>query len=222
MIVEFENGYIVYNVKYHNFKNGEIKNPYDKYMYNIGYIGVGKYNSYNMAYSHWSLMFDRCYSQKWHSKHSEYIGCTICEDWHNYQNFAKWFEQNYYQVNNEKMHLDKDILVKGNKIYSPNTCVFVPERINYLFIKKDANRGKYPIGVSFRKDSNKFSTQISKIINGNHKIFKLGSFNNPIDAFNKYKFEKEIYIKEVADEYKDVIPSKLYDAMYNWVVEITD
>ena len=120
------------------------------------------------------------------------------------------------------MCLDKDILVKGNKIYSPGTCVFVPENINLLFIKSNATRGKYPIGVSYDKSKNKF---VSHCNNGKGKQIKLGIFNNSIDAFNAYKEFKENIIKQVADEYKNKypqFPQKLYNAMHKYKVEITD
>ena len=66
------------------------------------------------------------------------MDCSVYEGWHNFQNFAKWYEDNYYEIEEEQMHLDKDILVKGNKVYSPDTCVFVPETINGLFVKSNA------------------------------------------------------------------------------------
>lgn len=115
--------------------------------------------------------------------------------------------------------LDKDILSKGNKIYSPNTCIFVPIRINSLFIKNDADRGKYPIGVYYEKSTNNFVANCNTI---NQKNVRIGRYNKQEDAFQAYKIFKENYIKEVANEYKDKIPEKLYEAMYNWIVEITD
>ena len=114
------------------------------------------------------------------------------------------------------MQLDKDILNKGNKIYSPNSCIFVPTRINQLFAKADALRGDFPIGVS--RSGNKFRTRLH-ILNGEKY---LGTFNTPEEAFYAYKTFKEQYIKEVAEEYKDKIPQKLYEAMYKYEVEITD
>lgn len=165
-------------------------------------------------------MIQRCYSKKFQAKHPAYIGCSVCDEWKNYQNFAEWCISNYYEIQNEKMQLDKDILIKGNKIYSPDTCVFVPQRINKLFIKSNKSRGEHPIGVSYDKNRNKFTSQCSKQYLNN--IGYLGSFETELEAFNVYKEFKENYIKQVADEYKDKIPKKLYYAMYNWKVEITD
>ena len=120
------------------------------------------------------------------------------------------------------MCLDKDILHKGNKIYSSNTCIFVPNRINVLFTNCKKTRGNYPIGVT-KNDNNRFRARCN-ILDDNNKIksVHLGYFGTPEEAFNAYKIFKENYIKEVADEYKDKIPNKLYEAMYNWRVDITD
>lgn len=120
------------------------------------------------------------------------------------------------------MCLDKDILVKGNKIYSPETCVFVPERINTLFIKKDNDRGVIPVGV--RRVGNKYRARCNYIaIDNKNKRKELGTFDTPEDAFYKgYKLFKEDYIKEMAERYKDKIPENIYKALYRYEVEITD
>ena len=115
------------------------------------------------------------------------------------------------------MELDKDILNKGNKVYSPDTCVYVPQSINSLFTKSDKVRGEYPIGVYKQKD--KYVAQLNK---GNGKQIYLGSYSTPEEAFQAYKQAKEEYIKEVANEYKDKIPYRLYEALMNYEVEIDD
>ena len=175
------------------------------------------------SYEYWSHMIERCFSEKFKNKKICYKDVICCNEWVCYSNFKIFFEQNYYEIEGERMHLDKDILYKGNKIYSPKTCIFVPQRINSLFTKSNALRGNLPIGV---KDSrhNKFVASCAIACN-NYKKSKdihIGTFNTPEEAFNAYKTFKEKYIKQVADEYKDKIPKKLYDAMYNWKVEITD
>lgn len=143
--VEFEDGYVSKNKRYKEFKNGSIKNPYYPDVYNIGYIGEGKYkskenNKITKEYKHWIHMLQRCYDNKFQEKHPTYNGCSVCEEWLNFQNFAEWFNKNYYEIDNETMCLDKDILSdKTNKIYSPNTCLIVPKRINSLFIKCNEN-----------------------------------------------------------------------------------
>ena len=201
-----------------------------KNVYGVGYIGVGKYKSTEKGkatrcYKTWSHMLERCYDKKYHKKESTYIDCIVCEEWHNFQNFAKWYEENYYEVENEKMNLDKDILFKGNKIYSPQTCIFVPNRINVLFTKSNKVRGEYPIGIH-KYSENRIRVLCS--IYNKEKARKvkihLGCFsiNEPFKAFTCYKNFKENYIKQVADEYKELIPLKLYKAMYEYQVEIND
>jgi hypothetical protein len=117
------------------------------------------------------------------------------------------------------MCLDKDILIKGNKVYSPETCIFIPSEINTLFVKNDVNRGEFPIGVTFNKENNNY---LSHCNNGHRKIIHLGTFNNIEDAFKVYKEYKEKIIKQIAEEYKSKIPEKIYNAMINYDVEITD
>jgi len=139
----------------------------------------------------------------------------VCEEWRNFQNFAKWFEKNYKNEIMEKWQLDKDILVKRNKVYSPETCAFVPREINCLFTKTTKVRGNLPIGVT--KEYNKFRAQSCS----NKKRY-LGTFTTPEEAFQSYKKSKEIYIKEIADKWKGLISEQVYEAMYNYKVEIND
>jgi len=221
--VIFENGYISQG-DYKEFKKGDIKSPYDKSLYNTGYLGEGKYicsknSKFSNQYIYWSLMIKRCYSEVLHKKRPTYIGCTVCDEWHNFQNFGKWYDENYYKIEGCKMQLDKDILFKGNKIYSPENCVFVPSNINTLFIKCDSARGEYPIGITFNKREQIYVAQC-KNKNGKRVI---GKFLNPNIAFYEgYKPFKESYIKEIAEECKSQIPQNLYEAMYKYIVEITD
>jgi len=117
------------------------------------------------------------------------------------------------------MCLDKDILVKGNKTYSPQTCAFVPHDINIAFTKNKARRGDMPIGV-FYNPRKKHKYQALCRFYGKQKI--VGQFDTVDDAFACYKQAKENYIKELADKYKEYLPHKIYEAMYNYEVEITD
>ena len=191
-----------------------------------GYIGVGKYrkSTHGRIYEVWRDMLRRCYDDKRQIKSPTYKGCTVCEEWHNFQNFAKWYEENYYEIEGQRMHLDKDILFKGNKIYSPQTCIFVPQRINLLFTKSNAIRGLYPIGIDFHKKSGKLRVRCDIYEENCKKRICLGMFlpSETEEAFAVYKKFKENYIKQVANEYKDFIPKKLYDALYVYEVEITD
>ena len=223
--IKFQNGYEK-NTRWGEIIKDEISTPYSKTVCGIGYLGEGKYTGkkYPKIYQQWHSMIQRCYDPYHLNKRPTYIDCFVCEEWHNFQNFAKWWDEHVYNCNNEKMCLDKDILIKGNKIYSPETCSIVPEKINLLFIKSDKRRGKYPIGVVIYYDKRCSCKCLVAHCNYNKKSKTLGYFpiDKPFQAFTCYKNFKENYIKQVADEYKDLIPKKLYDAMYNYQVEITD
>ena len=112
--------------------------------------------------------------------------------------------------------MDKDILVKGNKIYSEDTCVFVPERINNLLGSSKAIRGDYLIGVCFDKTANSFKAQC-KIGKGTPK--NLGRFNTEQEAFQAYKTFKEALIKNIAEAYKNQIDCRVYWALINYEVK---
>ena len=227
VLIEFQDKYKAkIRTQYTAFRMGNIKNPYHPIIYDIGYIGQGKYLAvnYKKAYNHWRKMLQRCYDPYYINKHLSYTDCFVCEEWHCFQNFAKWYVENIYNCNNEIMDLDKDILIKGNKIYSPETCVFVPQRINKLIVNQETKRGEYPVGVSLRSDKIALCAVCGIGLNGKHINKHLGSFslNRPFQAFYTYKKFKENYIKQVADEYKDLIPIELYEALYRYEVEIND
>ena len=220
--------WITKGTQYINFKNGNVKCPYERRVYGIGYLGEGKYKSSKngkptKVYGVWNNMLERCYDKKYQQKHPTYKGCKVCDEWLNFQNFAKWFENNYYEIENERMHLDKDILVKHNKIYSPDTCIYVPQTVNSLFTKRDNDRGESIIGVSSYKNG-KYRVQCS-IINpetGKSKNKHLGYYETQEKAFEIYKYYKEKNIKEVADYFKGQISDRLYNALYSYEVEIDD
>ena len=213
----------IVHTRYEYCKKGGIKNPYHPSVYGVGYLGVGKYKSsingkMTKEYREWKSMLARCYDEEYHKKRPTYKNVIADEYFHNFQNYCKWREDNYYEIEGETMCLDKDILVKGNKEYAPDKCIFVPERINTLFIKCDNDRGSFPIGVSYNKQKNKYAAQCN--IKGKTK--HLGYFNTVEEAFLAYKQFKEQYIKQVADEYKNKIPQRLYDAMYRYEIDIND
>ena len=224
--VQFKNTGELVKTTYQCFKKGSVKSHFTPSVCGKGIIGNEKTKDENGelydSYIRWHSMLCRCYSDKCQKNRPTYKGCTVCEEWLNYSNFKKWYDDNYYEIAGEQMCLDKDILEKGNKTYSPNVCVFVPQNINTLFTKSNKIRGKYPIGVYKPNNSNKYKAQCSIFYNGKKQQKSLGYYNTIEDAFNAYKQFKETNIKQMADYYKDKIPNKLYEAMYNYEVEITD
>ena len=215
------------NRKYDEFKKGIIKCPYEKRYYNIGYLGSGNYKvsengKHTKVYNAWCSMLQRCYDSKFHKRQPTYMNCEICKEWHNFQNFGSWYNENYYEIEGEKMCLDKDILVKGNKIYSPDTCIFVPNAINMLFVKCNKSRGDNLIGTNLYKGKYRVQCRVLNPETRKSENKYLGCYATEQKAFEVYKQFKEKNIKEVADYYKNKIPTKLYDALYNYEVEITD
>lgn len=204
--------YIKENQSYTNFKVGSVKNPYDRTICGVGYIGVGEYKTgtnikHTEEYQNWTCMIRRCYDKKLKERYSAYYGdCSVCEEWHNYQNFAKWWNENVYRVGTERMHLDKDILFGGNRIYSPDTCLISPQRINMMFMNKP-NKYNLPNGI---KPSSK--GRYESKYNGKY----LGVFDSIEDAVVAHDMAKTEALIQIANEYKDKIPNKLYEALINW------
>lgn len=220
--VLFEDTQTTRQCRYSNFKRGKVKDVFLPVIADVAYVGMDKVPAKDRekggAYRVWIDMIKRCYDKVRYDKYKNYDDCSVCNEWLCYANFKKWYENNHYNIGNETMCIDKDILIKGNKIYSPDTCIFVPQRINKLFVNNKACRGEYPIGVSYRKNQNLFTATVK--INNEKTIKKY--CHTAEEAFYAYKNIKERYIKEVADEYKEKIPQKLYDTMYSWQIEITD
>lgn len=179
----------------------------------LGY-GINDLNDRDdVSYRRWRNTMVRCYYKDYITKFPTYIGCSVCEEWKYYSKFKQWFDKHYV----EGWHLDKDILVKGNKVYSPDTCCFVPSEINSLFNKCKKSRGQTQIiGVTFRRGH--YIAKLNKYGQG----IQIGVFDDKIEAFNAYKKAKEDYIKEMADKWKDRLEPRVYEALYNYKVEITD
>lgn len=212
--IQFENNLILKNIQYWRIKTGNIKNLTHKSIYNVGYFGIGSYNSTHKGYGTWSTMLERCYNEIKKPKNQSYKDCSVHPDWHNFQVFAEWFDENYV----EGYELDKDILVKGNKVYGPSTCCFVPKQINNLFTKRNKLRGDFPIGVNYHPVNKKFVARCNVYGCSEH----LGYFDSPEQAFYIYKKTKEGEIKRVANEWKDKINQRVFEVMLKYEVEITD
>lgn len=215
--VLFDNGYRAKS-SYSAFTRGAIKNIFGKTVLGEGYLGEGEYQvtvngKATKYYTWWKAMMMRCYDSNFLKRNPSYIGCTVCEEWKNFQNFCKWLDENYYSETDD-LCLDKDILCKGQKVYSPMTCIFVPRYINRLFMKTNESRGIYEIN---NKNDKKTYTAMCRY-EGNLRY--LGNFNTKEEAFQAYKKFKESVIKETAERYKDRIPLRLYDLMCNYEVTL--
>ena len=229
MIVEFQDSYQA-KVPAHWcwFVSGEIKNPYAPSIYNMAFSGT-KYPicigaKSTKEYNAWRDMLRRCYDKEYLSLHPTYERAEVCPEWLNYEIFYEWIHsQSNYALwsNNPNWHVDKDIIQKGNKTYCPEKCCLIPQQINKLFVKHDKDRGNHPIGVYWRNDNNCFRAVCA---DGSGKSISLGQYSTADEAFKAYKCYKEQLIKAIAQQafLKGEIIEPCYDAMMNYVVEITD
>lgn len=168
---------------------------------NDSFYNVYSYGKRDRSYVCWKSMLERCYLKS----DSHYFGCSVCKEWLYYSNFKKWFDENYV----EGYQLDKDILIVGNKEYSPTACVFVPKNINVLLTNSLKARGEYLIGVKQYKHG--FIAQYT-----NNKYKRIGKcFSNEYDAYLWYKENRERTFKEIAQKYFDEnkISKKIYDTL---------
>ena len=195
-----------------SLRKGLIKNPFHPSVCGVGYLGVGDFRCsldsiVTQEYAKWHHMIHRCYDAKFHEKNPTYKDCMVCDDWHNFQNFAEWYtKQKGYDENYE---LDKDLLIEGNKIYSPETCVLSPHEINKIMNKKELLPKGCPLGVSFSNSKNKFSASVR--VNGNS--VHLGYFDNQFEAESVYIRAKKEYLRQKAFEWESRIDRKLFDAL---------
>lgn len=133
VIVRFTKTGFVVSVYAHHVRAGTVKDKLFKSVFGVGCIGVGNHKvsfkrRTTKKYSVWSQMLRRCYSQSYQDVQPTYKGCSVCVEWLNFQAFGDWFDENYIDGN----ALDKDILIDGNKQYSPSSCLFVTQRDNNI------------------------------------------------------------------------------------------
>jgi len=203
-----------------NIKTGRVKDKSLPTVHGVGIVGeeVTKVNGKQCrVYGVWCAMIQRCYDEKFLQRHPTYKGCSVSDNFKYYPYFKDWYNR---QIGSEEENwqLDKDILIKGNKVYSEDTCVLVPPEVNTLILKRDALRGVYPIGVSFHKKSKKFVAQIKCTGIKKH----IGLFCTPEQAFYAYKEAKEEYVKAVANKWRNEVDFRVYEALMDYQVEITD
>ena len=209
-------------VRLDHIKSGKVKDPHSPSVCGVGISGT-KYpitidSVKTKEYGLWKDMLTRCYSDTCKKKQPTYEGCKVSETFKSYEYFYEWCNSQVgFDV--KGFDLDKDLLIKGNKVYSENTCIFIPREINTLLVKRKASRGKYLIGVYW---SNTSKTFIARVKKNKGKSEWLGSFKTELEAFEAYKQAKESFIKEQANNWKDQIDERAYNALMNYTVEITD
>lgn len=216
-----------------NIKNGGVKPLNYPSVYGIGFFGIGRFipRSYKpkddqivvdqKIYRHWVKLLDRVYNleNKHSSSNKTYKGCTIDPDWHNFQNFCEWtLTQKYW--NEKDAHLDKDLLVKGNKHYSPSTCCYIPSKIN-LFISgcKISEKG-LPRGVNYIKPRTKGSKQgyIARCYFKSDREY-LGYYDDKDQASIVYNARKKEVAMSLIAEYTDVISEPASKAFHRYLID---
>ena len=180
-------------------------------------VQINKSGDTIYEYKLWNQVRSRCFSKSHQAKDVSYIGCSISDNFLNFTFFFNWCN-NQIGFGNEGWELDKDILVKGNKIYSEDTCCFVPSELNKLLLSHRRGRGEHPIGVSYCKLNKRFRASVRKDM----KKKTLGYYSTAEEAFYAYKQAKEAHIKEVANKWKDQVDIRVYEALMKYEVEIMD
>ena len=168
-----------------------------------------------IAYKHWQNMFERCYSKSYQKHNTSYIGCVVDERWHKFSAFKEWFEKNY----KKGYVLDKDILGKGAKTYSPEMCCMIPQSINAIIVTRTKKRNRFGKGISITPQG-KYIAFLRKY----NKTHNLGHFDTIEEAFEAFKKGKMEYVKEVADTYykEGKITKEVYDALYKYEPKFED
>ena len=207
-----------------NIRRGLVKDRLSRSICGVGITGnieLKVNGQYLKEYKIWKGVLRRCYSEYCHNTRPTYAECSMSKDFQYFPHFMEWCsKQTGFGSLDDKgrpFTLDKDILIKGNKLYSEDTCCFVPYEINNSFLKKGNKRGECLIGVCKRKD--RFIAHLSR---GNSIQIFLGSFTTEIEAFIAYKQAKEAHIKSLAEKWKDQIDPRVYEALVKYEVEITD
>ena len=179
-----------------DIKSGSIKDPYTPSVYGVGIVGtkypISEGGVLTKEYELWTGMLERCYSNSFKKKQPTYESCEVSDNFKSYEYFYEWYHKQI-GFDNEGWHLDKDLLMKSNKIYSEYYCVFIPQDVNKVLTKSTASRGEHLIGVYWHKKGKAFVARVNK---NKGKQEYLGLFKTEIEAFNAYKTAKEAFIKE--------------------------
>ena len=234
VVVMFYDTMSIATFNYSNLQRGSFLDRYKPSLYGVGYLGgFGNTSKNEMAYRAWSHILCRCYSEEFQERQPYYKGCSVDERWHCFEVFEKWYNEQEQRNFKEDYHvgrrwsIDKDILVRGNKVYSHETCCFVPNEVNSA-VTKAKSRGVHkglPEGVGVIKPKTKGSKvgYTARAHTGTtDKDRYLGYFNTPEEAFRAYKKAKEAHIKLLAEKWKGKIDDKVYQALLEWKIEITD
>lgn len=216
--VEFEDGFQNHTTLA-NLKRGICKNRRYSRVWGVGINEKGKHAAQvdgvgTKIYDLWTAMLARCYGS---SKTNAYRYCTVDPRFHYFQDFAEWCTEQV-GFNESDFMLDKDMLQRGNTIYGPDTCAFIPPEMNYFYKNTKKARGDYPVGVHIEAKSGKYVAQINK----EGRRVCLGRFTTPEKAFHAYKTEKELQSRALAEKWKDCVDERVYNIFTELTINIED
>ena len=215
ILVRFNDGYQTVTKK-RSILDGSVRNPYFKRYFGVGFSGEGVHKMKGtIAYTKWHNLMVRCYDEKYKESRPTYEEVSCCSEWHNFQNFAEW-ANNQEGFGKEGFELDKDILNIGNKIYSPDNCIFVPGVLNVFFSSKDVGNTGYS-GVNYIKPTSKNCKDgyIARcFIKGERKY--LGYYGTPLEAYLAYRTAKISAAKELASEWVGKVDGRVIAALRNF------
>lgn len=201
-------------------KNGNFKNPYTPSVRGVGFVGVGNYSpkTHTEIYNAWQGIIQRCFDDKLKERYPKYKDVSLDNEWHNFQNFAKWYEEETKnRADDEVWQVDKDF--SRAKLYGPKTCVVVPKILNFLIVSHDNKRGEYPIGVTYRQETGKYRSRCQV---GSGVPATVGEFETVEEAFQAYKVFKENRIKTVIEDYKQQLSERALDILRNYRISEKD
>lgn len=206
VLIEFEKTKYKTSASLDSVLKGNIKDPFFPYLHGRGYVGEShRTNTDDLTpFIFWKHMMDRCYKEGYSSCY--YKNVEVCKEWYNFTTFKKWFQKHYV----ESFELDKDILQKGvtNKIYSPDTCVFLPKEINCAII---THTNKYGLPNGIRPCGNKFE---SRVKHKNKAIRK--TFDMLEEAIEFYSYNKSKIIESLIEKYKDKLENRAIVGLRNY------
>lgn len=186
-----------------SIRRGNVADKFYPRYWGKGYLGDGQYHQKlnKESFNSWRWMLSRCYNEK-SNRYERYggRGVVVCKDWLNFQKYSKWYYESLPKFSHIKFNVDKDILRHNNKVYCPEYCCIIPQRMNAALVTNNVKRGKYPTGVS--KSRKKFTAYCRG--SDRYPQGYLGCFDTVEEAFTAYKVEKVRVLKEIAEKYYDL------------------
>lgn len=217
LTVVFGDGYKT-NCALRSLKLGNVLNPYCPKIYGVGFLGEGEYlakvdGKISPFYDAWRGTLRRSYDASWLVRNPTYAGASVTADWHNYQTFCAWSESQKFEAG---FKLDKDLLGNGDKVYSPSTCVYLPNELNCLIADHWREGRGLPRGVYKRAGNNRTGKIYAAAVRWIGRSRSWAYYCSAEEAGEAYKVAKEAYMKERALYWKGRIESRAFETLMLW------